>query len=444
MMKKYILLYVLFAAVLLPACTKKTDLLFSEPVDVRLEKALQAYHSALMQAPGWKLFVYPKGLQSQGIEVGGLTYYVSFADSNRVKMVSDFVIDMASTPKESGYRIKASQRPSLIFDTYSYIHVAADPDPNVSFSPTQAGGYGWGTDFDFSFTKAEPGDTLFLEGNYNNSDAYLIPATQEEMDAAFNGQLAHILQVTSDYSSNNPFLFFPSAENAKIGVSFNLFLYRINFTYLSGDALATISAPFSHTTYGLHFKNPVTIGGYTFQDLYYDEATDEYYIDAGGKIYITNSDAPLFPFQNVIGKSITTISVPTTPLPGQSAEFADVYAQIKDNLINSPYELTLSNMDFVFDDESKLMALMVNVQQNGLNFVAQYVYSYTLNDANIATFNLIGENGNASLVEGEMSPLLNYLNNDVFKLDYYTGATPVLGQFISQDHPGFSFTGNLQ
>ena len=208
--------------------------------------------------------------------------------------------------------------------------------------------------------------------------------------------------------------------------------------------MATISAPFSHTTYGLHFKNPVTIGGYTFQDLYYDEATDEYYIDAGGKIYITNSDAPLFPFQNVIGKSITTISVPTTPLPGQSAEFADVYAQIKDNLINSPYELTLSNMDFVFDDESKLMALLVNVQQNGLNFVAQYVYSYTLNEANIATFNLIGENGNASLVEGEMSPLLNYLNNDVFKLDYYTGATPVLGQFISQDHPGFSFTGNLQ
>ena len=160
MMKKYILLYVLFAAVLLPACTKKTDLLFSEPVDVRLEKALQAYHSALMQAPGWKLFVYPKGLQSQGIEVGGLTYYVSFADSNRVKMVSDFVIDMASTPKESGYRIKASQRPSLIFDTYSYIHVAADPDPNVSFSPTQAGGYGWGTDFEFSFTKAEQRDPL--------------------------------------------------------------------------------------------------------------------------------------------------------------------------------------------------------------------------------------------------------------------------------------------
>ncbi len=57
--------------------------------------------------------------------------------------------------KESGYRLKATQRPSLIFDTYSYIHAAADPDPNVSFSPTNSGGYGWGTDFDFSFTEAK-------------------------------------------------------------------------------------------------------------------------------------------------------------------------------------------------------------------------------------------------------------------------------------------------
>jgi hypothetical protein len=101
-------------------------------------------------------------------------------------------------------------------------------------------------------------------------------------------------------------------------------------------------------------------------------------------------------------------------------------------------------MDFIFDDQSKLMALQVNVLQGGVNFIAQYVFSYTINESNIATFTLIDENGNASLVEGEMSPLLIYLVNDVFKLDYYTAVSPVLGEFASQDHPGFSFTGNLQ
>ena len=74
----------------------------------------------------------------------------------------------------------------------------------------QQGGYGWGTDFDFSFKEAAPGDTLFLDGNFNHSEAMLIPVTQEEIDAAFNGQLQHIVAETETYSSSNPFLYFPA------------------------------------------------------------------------------------------------------------------------------------------------------------------------------------------------------------------------------------------
>lgn len=133
-------LSILIGAVLFSACSKKTDDMFDEPADIRLQNALNAYKGQLMQAPGWKLFVYPKGLQSQDIEVGGLTYYVTFPDSNRTVMVSDFTAAMAGTPKESSYRLKAAQRPSLVFDTYSYIHGAADPDEIVSFSPSGAGG----------------------------------------------------------------------------------------------------------------------------------------------------------------------------------------------------------------------------------------------------------------------------------------------------------------
>lgn len=443
-MIKNILIYVLMVATLF-SCSKKTDELFAEGPDERLQKVLDAYKNTLVQSPGWKLFVYPAGLVSEGIEVGGLTYYISFPDSNRASMVSDFTIDMADQPKESGFRLKGAQRPSLVFDTYSYIHVAADPDPEVSFSPAQAGGYGWGTDFDFSFTSVEPSDTIVLKGNFNNSDAYLVKATEEEMNAAFSGRLAHIMDMTSDFSSNNPFLFFPASDNAKIGVSFNLFLYRVNFTYMNEGNLTTINAPFSHTTYGLHFKDPITVGGYSFQDAYWDDNAGRYYIEtASGRVDITNSDEPLFPFHTVIGKSITTISVPVTPLQGQSAEFTNVYNQIKSNLINSPYALDLKVMDFIFDDESKLMALIVNVQQSGIDYVLQYVYSYTMSTSNLATFTRQGANGNGSVVEQEMGPLLNYIDNDVFKLDYYSEVLPVLGQFTSQDNPAFSFTGNLQ
>jgi hypothetical protein len=444
-MIKYLMISALAFTTILSGCSKKTDALFPETADQRLEKSLKAFQASLMGSPGWKLFVYPQGLVSQNIEVGGLTYYVSFADSNRVTMVSDFNIPMATVPKESGYRLKATQRPSLIFDTYSYIHVAADPDESVSFSPAQSGGFGWGTDFDFSFTTAAPTDTLNLKGNFNQSDAYMIRATQQEMDEAFNGQLAHIVQVTSDFASSNPFLYFKSVDNAKIGISFNLFLYRVNFTYLNGGELVTINAPFSHTTYGVHFKNPITVGGYTFQDAYWDESLQVYYIKVGaGRVDITNSDTPLFPFNVVLGKSITTISVPTTPLAGQSALFGSVYNDIKTNLKFSGYNLDLMVMDFIFDDQSKTMALIVNVEQTGTPYQLIYVYSYSLNSSSMTSFNRTATNGNGSLVEQDMLPLLNYIDNDVFKMDYFTGTSPLLGQFTSQNNPGFYFTGNLQ
>jgi hypothetical protein len=428
-----------------PGCVKKTDNLFTGTADERIQIVLDALESKLMEPPGWKLYVYPAGLEAQGIEVGGLTYYLQFPDSNRVSMVSDFTVDISGVPKESGFRLKAAQRPSLIFDTYSYIHIAADPDPSVSFSPTNTGGYGWGTDFDFSFTKIEPSDSITLKGNLHNSDAYLLKATQEEIDAAFGGQLTHIMEKTVEFSQSGPFLYFPAADGSNIGLTFNLFLYRINFSSLVSGNLEGQSVPFSHTTTGLHLKYQVTIGGYTFQDLFWDENLQVYYIETGsGHVNITNATEPVFPLYAIIGISVSTVNVPVTPLQGQSAEFANVYATIKTDLKNGPYNLDLGEMNFIFDDQTKTMDLQVFVQQNGITFVCNFEYTYSIDNTGKVFFARTGADGNALAAENEMRPFLDYIENDNFLLDYFTGVSPVLGQFTSLEHPGFSFTGNLQ
>jgi hypothetical protein len=443
-MKKIFALIFVFATIM-QGCKKETENLFGESVDERLSKTLNSFNEALVQAPGWKLFVYPKGLENQNLEVGGLTYYVKFTDQNRVTMVSDFINDMAEDPKESGYRLKATQRPSLIFDTYSYIHVAADPDENVSFSPTQAGGYGWGTDFDFSFTEATPGDTIRLKGNFNESEAILIKATAAEMTSAFGGGLSHILDVTSEYAGNNAFLNFQGAGNVKVGVSFNLFLYRLNFTYLNnGGDLVSISAPFSHTTYGLHFKEPVTIGGYTFQDLFWDDALGIYYINTGnGRVNITNAATPLFPFSKALGKLFSTITVPVTPLPGQSPLFTTTYNTVKTNLKTGGFNLDLNDIQFIFDAESSVMVMDVYVIQGGVRFLARYIFLYQINDSGLAQFELVDANNNGITVIDSVEPLLNYIAVDIFKLDYFASGSEILGQFTSQQHPAFFFTGNI-
>lgn len=428
-------------------CDKETDLLFEKTADERIAETLTNYQTALAQASGWKLFVYPSGLQSEDIEVGGLTYYMRFTDANRVTMVSDFSVDMATVPKESGYRIKAVQRPSLIFDTYSYIHVAADPDPRVSNSPTQQGGFGWGTDFDFSFTETTVRDTMKLEGNFNNSAAFLVKISKAEIDAAFAGAMANIVNITSNYATNTPFIVLPGGGNVKVNVAVDLNLYVLTFSYIDGTGnIVTVNAPFSHTTTGLHLKSPVTVGGFTFQDIFWDATNLYFYIMQGStKVPFITPATPAFnlPLNNVIGSAYESIVVPTDRLPNQSADFVTKYNAAKNSIKNGPYDLDLSDMQFQFNAQARTMNLNVIVFQDNTGFVAQYNYSYTITGG-LFKFNQVGLNGNADLIAADMSPLLNHINNNTFQLSAIATSVGVLGQFVSQQTPAFFFTGYLQ
>ena len=147
----------------------------------------------------------------------------------------------------------------------------------------------------------------------------------------------------------------------------------------------------------------------------------------------------------VLGKYVVDISVPTTPLAGQSPTFTSVYDDIRTNLKSSGFDLDLKEIEFLFDDASKTMILWVNVEQDGIGFVAAYFYEYTpLSASNVTKFTRTLTNGNGVAVEEEMQPLLNYMDNDDFEVDYFTGTTPALGQFTSRDNPDFFFTGNIE
>lgn len=185
-------LFLMATAIMFAGCQKKTDEIFDKSPDERLADALTQYQQTLVGATnGWKLIIYPKGLKSQDIEVGGFSFYMKFLDGNRVTMVSDFDSTTGATFKESGYRLKAVQRPSLYFDTYGYVHIPSDPTASISRTPAGDNGYGWGSDFEFSFVDYPPkGDTLRLKGNFNNSEAILVKATAQEATAYNNKQLA--------------------------------------------------------------------------------------------------------------------------------------------------------------------------------------------------------------------------------------------------------------
>jgi hypothetical protein len=164
--------YLLAATIALFGCNKHEDA-FDKSPDERINEALATYQSALTSSQyGWKGLIYPAGLGG-----GVVSFYFKFNESNRVEMFSDFDSASAVTPMTASYRLKALQQPALIFDTYSYVHVLADPDGSVN-----GGNYGGGLGSDFEFAiDGIAGDTVKLTGRFNKSNAFLVKATQQDM-----------------------------------------------------------------------------------------------------------------------------------------------------------------------------------------------------------------------------------------------------------------------
>jgi hypothetical protein len=442
-MKSYIY-YLLALGFFLTACKKDVDPAFDKSPDQRLTETLAAYQQQLVNAPnGWKAYVYPTGVGVAPSDIGGFTFYMKFTNANRVSMMSDFDNTTSTVARESSYRLKALQQPTLIFDTYSYIHTIADPDPNVSFGWY---GRGWASDFELAYKNVKQ-DTIEFEGRLNKSKVFFIKATQAEEDAFKAGQLKKIVDASIAYITANKFLYFNGTANTRIAVAFDYNFLIVKFTYIdpASGAVVTINAPFSHTLNGVHLKEPVSMSGFTFQDMYWDEVKSIYYIMAGtARVELINAAAPIIPLWNVLGINYTSITVPVTPLPGQSALFATKYAAVKTGVKTGGFNLDLGEMSFTFNVPNKTMVLSAPMKQGATTFAFIWNFSYTVDNNGIFKFTRTGQNANAPVVETPMRALLDYIENDKFSIDFFVNGATLLGQFNSKDNPAFSFTGNLK
>ena len=270
---KNILVILLLSTAVLTSCKKDDKSLFDKSPDDRLNEALAAYQAKLTGATnGWKGFVYPKS--------GGVyTFYFKFNDANRVNILSSFDSASSVTLKESSYRLKALQQPSLLFDTYSYLHVLADPNENVNGGPR---GVGLQSDFEFYFDSSSA-DTINLVGRFNGSKATLIRATPEEAAGFINGQLAtgFLLNKIQTYferltigSEKFDFHIDPSART-------------LSFADATGNLLDTVLTTRYYMTFGgIGFVKPITVGNQNITGL-----TNITYNSAGQTISCTLNNA---------------------------------------------------------------------------------------------------------------------------------------------------------
>ena len=248
------LISILCAVILFSACKKDDQSVFNKSADERLNEALTAYQTKLAGAQyGWKGLISPKG-------GGTYTFYFKFDNSNRVQMLSSFDSTSAVTLKESSYRLKAVQQPSLLFDTYSYIHVLADPNPVVN-----GGGVGAGlqSDFEFYFDSTS-NDTINLVGRFNGSKAQLVRATQAEATAFTTGQLANGLLINRIQTYYKRL----TIANTSLDFYFDPLTASVILPDNTGNLLDT-SKRFTYylSLNGIVFPKPIVVGNQTITSI---------------------------------------------------------------------------------------------------------------------------------------------------------------------------------
>ena len=449
---KYKLLYHIAIIAVLISCKKEEKYVFEEKPNARIEQTLQTLETQLIAGDGWIANIYTKSTSGKAY-----SFYFEFKEANRVSMMSDIDATTASVAKESSYRLKWMQQPSLLFDTYNYIHRLADPMPDAQGGSAGVGGeagQGLISDFEFGLTsdavralKDNPSvDTLSTIGRYNSIPVSFRRASSVEAAFWKSGGIKKEMNDISAYVQGVKFLYAILDDGSKLQFNFDFVNKTLQLINGADNSVSTGSTSFVFGVDILTLKNPVNINGNLVTQFTW-ENQHLFVIISGKKVELQSSGVPVVPIILLFGNSFNEIIVPNaTTYPGWSNDFINRRAQAALAIKTGGYNLDLGQLDFKFDLSDSSLIITVDVVQSGRLFIATFPYTFNLSSNGTFKFTaLSGWNGNGAIIVNNMAPLFGQrLNADTFTLNYFAAPNgDILAQFISIEHPDFAFTGTF-
>jgi hypothetical protein len=244
------LLYFLLAITLVASCRKDDDPVFDKSPDERLNETLTSYQKALTSSPyGWN------GNITTG-DGGTYRFYFGFNDSNRVVMYSDFDSTTATVLRESSFRLKALQQPSLIFDTYSYLHILSDPDAAVN-----GGTYGQGLKGDFEFrVDTVTADSISLTGRFNGSKLSLRKAAQSDRNVWINKQVTNGVVKFKEYWKFLLYFKRLTYRGTQYELQFDTTVKKVTVSWMVGSQAQSVTRGYYFWANGIYFTDPIVNG----------------------------------------------------------------------------------------------------------------------------------------------------------------------------------------
>lgn len=255
-MKKIKYCWLILFFLQITACSDE-KYIFSESALDRIQEQYNKCQEELRGATdGWKLEYYPK----PGT-YGGFTFMFDFKVKNRVVMIADFMTER----EEYSYNLNLSESLVLTFDSYSPLHVLADPE----YQPLgQRKGIGIEGDFEFVVEKLGK-DTITLKGKKRQNRYQLIRAA-----AADWLDVEGMDEVVNDFSLNASQSLLMKVNGslyagASGGFNDEVRMFTLNYANEEGDV--KITEPYTITSRGIVFGRSLTISGVTFDGLIADK-----------------------------------------------------------------------------------------------------------------------------------------------------------------------------
>ena len=238
-------------------------------VSERIDAAVQAYKTELVSAPhGWMANIPT----SQGV----YRFWMGFAEDNRVTMYTDNLAYpvFKTIPKESSYRVQPLQRPTITFDTYSYLSILCDPDPDIS-GGSEESNQGLETDFEYEVVSYEDG-RFELEGRNHRVKATLTMATAEEEEAVKAGALMGVQETLAEYAAQKGY-YYMLVNGEKIAVDFSL--RSVALSYVKDDRVTVVTSQASSYVDlkgNLVLEQPLAAKGFIVTGFRWDKTTKSY------------------------------------------------------------------------------------------------------------------------------------------------------------------------
>lgn len=350
------------------ASCRKTEVenVFYTSPEARMADTLQFIRTGLTGAKyGWK------GGFSTGLK-GGYGFYFDFKNDQTVSMVSDYSTATSTDPKVSTYRVSAAFLPTLLFDTYNYISIMADPVPGVAGGTA---GQGYKSDIEFLYFKAK-GDTIFFKGKKYNQPFTLIKATEAEQQLFLkNGITTYKNGFSTVFNNNYVFPYLNGTQNAKLGVELDYTGKTAKFSYINaaGGIDSIVNSSFYYTVSELNLVKYIPFNGKVIKSLKFQATNVMADLTDNTNVNLGTQNTPLYSFESAFAynKNFKKL-VSGNPIPGVTAN-VHVFDKVKELFTASTRSVT--NMYFGFNN-STTATFYIAYTSGTSSFVASATYEY--------------------------------------------------------------------